>query len=271
MKKDNNARIKLIVVDLDGTLLSNHKQIDPGMRDVVHALKERHIQVTFASGRNVHIITPFFEEMPIEVPYIANNGANIFLKEHCIYEECMEMEELIIAFRFLKEKGISYIAYTRDAVYIEKETAPMQFFLDRLRGKTQICREPDVREIAAHKIFKVVVLPEEHAVMAQLMEQMNTTCTHLQCVRSEDAIYTMTHIEATKGKALERVLALLSIKAEEVMVFGDNFNDLSMFAVAGTSIAMENGQDEVKKQADFITKSNEECGVSSFLRSYFNL
>ena len=108
-------------------------------------------------------------------------------------------------------------------------------------------------------------------IMKDIMDQINEYCINLQCVRSEDSIYTITHVNAVKGKTLEYLINLLGIKKEEVMVFGDNFNDMTMFEIAGISVAMENSQNEVKEKADYQAGSNNHNGVSAFLKKIYRI
>ncbi len=120
-------------------------------------------------------------------------------------------------------------------------------------------------------IFKVVMVNEDTEGMKDIMDQINEYCINLQCVRSEDSIYTITHVNAVKGKTLEYLINLLGIKKEEVMVFGDNFNDMTMFEIAGISVAMENSQNEVKEKADYQAGSNNHNGVSAFLKKIYRI
>jgi hydroxymethylpyrimidine pyrophosphatase-like HAD family hydrolase len=112
---------------------------------------------------------------------------------------------------------------------------------------------------------------EDTEGMKDIMDQINEYCINLQCVRSEDSIYTITHVNAVKGKTLEYLINLLGIKKEEVMVFGDNFNDMTMFEIAGISVAMENSQNEVKEKADYQAGSNNHNGVSAFLKKIYRI
>lgn len=83
--------IKLIVADLDGTLLHDDKSLD---RNIKSVLIEKNIPLTFVSGRNVHIIQDYIKELNISLPYITNNGANMFLGDTCIYECPIDSSEL---------------------------------------------------------------------------------------------------------------------------------------------------------------------------------
>ena len=106
------ADLRLIVADLDGTLLDDEKQLDAGIVDVIKELEKRDIMFTLASGRNIHIMQPYLKELSLQLPFIANNGANMFQGDACIYEKSMESEELAFAFQQLQQQDIPCIAYT---------------------------------------------------------------------------------------------------------------------------------------------------------------
>ncbi|MEG2506352.1 MAG: HAD family hydrolase [Longicatena sp.] len=262
------SNIKLIVADMDGTLLDDKKQIDNEMIPLLKQLKERNILLTLASGRNIHIMKSFVEELSIELPIITNNGATLYLNNKCIYEKSMHIDELTYALNLLTNKDIPYIAYAKEGVYILEEDDRFQFFLSRLRGKTDIYKASKLSDITFHSIFKVVVIHEDTAYMSDVMNAINAHCTNLHIVRSEGSIYTLTHILATKGETLKRILDMYNIGANEVLAFGDNYNDISLFKCARISVAMSNAEEEVKKEATFITKTNNEHGVSIFIKNY---
>ncbi|MEG1475150.1 MAG: HAD hydrolase family protein, partial [Longicatena sp.] len=123
-------------------------------------------------------------------------------------------------------------------------------------------------DITFHSIFKVVVIHEDTTYMSEIMDAINTHCMNLHIVRSEGSIYTLTHILATKGETLKRILDMYNISTNQVLAFGDNYNDISLFQCACISVAMNNAEEEVKKEATFITKSNNEHGVSIFIKKY---
>ena len=229
------ADIRLVVADLDGTLLDDEKQLDAGIVDVIKELAKREIMFTLASGRNIHIMKPYLKELSLQLPFIANNGANMF-------------------------QG--------DAFTTSLQDARLQFFLNRLRGKTRMKQAVDDRDMLGHAIFKVVMVAKDANVMEPVLHTINAHCESLHAVRSEDDVYTITHVDATKGKTLVRLMELLHVQPKQTMVFGDNFNDATMFSTAGISVCMENGQSEVKEMADYIAKANTEQGVSRFLKEY---
>lgn len=266
--KNKLAGIRLLVSDMDGTLLDDGKRLDSGIKEVIKALRTRDIQFTLASGRNIHIMKDYMDDLQIKLPCITNNGANIFQNNTCIYEYNMLNIELQYAFAKLQKLSIPFIAYANEAVYTNTIASETEGFLHRLRDKTRIIVEQNYDSILQNSIFKVVFISDDIEVMNYLLHDINENCEKLHCVRSEDEIYTITHIDATKGKTLKKILAMLHLQPEQVLVFGDNFNDISMFEIAGVSVAMKNSQKEVMQKADFITSSNNENGVSEFIKEH---
>ena len=179
------ADIRLVVADLDGTLLDDEKQLDAGIVDVIRELEKRNIMFTLASGRNVHIMKPYLKELSLQLPFIANNGAHMFQGNTCIYEKSMESEELVFAFMQLQQQDIPCIAYTNDVVFTTSlQDARLQFFLNRLRGKTMMKQIVDYREMLEQAIFKVVMVAKNANVMEPVLHTINAHCESLHAVRS---------------------------------------------------------------------------------------
>lgn len=251
-------RIKLIVADLDGTLLHDDKTLDPKIKQV---LQEKQIGLTFVSGRNVHIIQEYLEELNITLPYITNNGANIFLKNKCIYECSIDAQELEYCLTMLQAKKVAYLAYTNERIYCFGDQPGLEKFKKRLIGKCEIIDDFDLSDLLQTPIFKVVMIHED---MEQVQEILNSHCRQTVCMRSEGNIFTLTNVNSTKGKTLLKLLEYLKIRPDEVLAFGDNYNDIPMFEVVD-GVAVENAQEGLKKVAKYHTKSNEENGVSYFI------
>lgn len=260
--------IKLIVVDLDGTLLDSHKQIDSHMELLMPKLKEKGIAFTFCSGRNMHIVQDYIKQLSIDIPYICNNGANMYQEKTCIYECSMESNDARYAFCQLKERNIPFIAYTDEAVYPIGTHPQLTKFQERLKGKSNIVENCDIETIIKYPIFKTVIIQDDQFGIREVVNDINTYCRKAHCVRSEGDIYTLTHLDATKGNTLVKLMEILHMKQHQVLVFGDNYNDVSMFQVAGCSVAMKNASDEIQRKADYLSKGNDEHGVSWFINEY---
>ena len=134
--------------------------------------------------------------------------------------------------------------------------------------KSDIIETKTIHEIIEHSIFKVVIIHDDESLMKQVMDEINNNCKEAHCVRSEGDIYTLTHIDASKGNTLKKLMELMKVSSDQVLVFGDNYNDTSMFDVVKYSVAMGNSTKEIQDKATHVTKSNEEQGVSWFIKNY---
>ena len=260
--------IKLIVADLDGTLLDENKQIDSDMPSLLPAMREQGIAFTFGSGRNMHIMQDYVSQLQVDIPYITNNGANMFEGRRCIYECSMSSSDLLLALTLLKQRGIPFLAYSNFAVYPVGSHPGLTKFMERLKGKSDIIETKTIHEIIEHSIFKVVIIHDDENLMREVMGEINDNCKEAHCVRSEGDIYTLTHIDASKGNTLKKLIELMDVNSDQVLVFGDNYNDTSMFDVVKYSVAMGNSSKEIQDKATHVTKSNEEQGVSWFIKNY---
>lgn len=260
--------IKLVLCDLDGTLLDEDKCLDSNVKEIKKQLEDRGILFSLVSGRNVHIMKDIVKELDIRLPYVTNNGGNIFVGERCICEYGMIREDLLIVFGLLDEAGIPYLAYTNEAIYPRGEHVLLKQFMQRLIGKVDIVNQIEDESLASQSIFKIVIVHEDEGIMSKMMELINTRCKQAHCVRSEGDVYTLTHLEASKGNAVRKLLEMLDIDKEETVAFGDNYNDISMFEEVGYSIAMANASPSVQMCADAVTLSNQQNGVSYYLKEY---
>ena len=257
--------IQLILCDLDGTLLDDAKRADPYLKDILH---EKKIPLTFVSGRNYHIIQDLIKEYDISIPYITNNGANIFLRDQCIYEKSIVSDELIKALEILEAHDIPYLAYSNFKIFCKGSHPKLEFFKKRLEGTCEIVYDFHKDSLAQENIFKVVIIDTDTEFMKNIQNEIHLHCTHTHCVQSEGYVYTLSHREVSKGAAVTWLLQYLGLDSRKVIAFGDNYNDISMFNVAGISVAVDNALEDIKKQADYVTKSNQEYGVSWFIKNF---
>lgn len=239
--------IKLIVADLDGTLLHDDKSLD---RNIKSVLIEKNIPLTFVSGRNVHIIQDYIKELNISLPYITNNGANMFLGDTCIYECPIDSSELKTCLKILVANKVAFLAYTNQIIYSVGYQEGLDTFKNRLIGKCKIVENANIEDIVSESIFKVVMI---HPNMEKIKNQLNSVCDKTLCMQSEGIIYTLTNKDSTKGKTLLKLLKYLDMEPSSVLAFGDNYNDISMFEVAD-GVAVENAQESLKKSRKVFNK-----------------
>lgn len=257
---------KLVICDMDGTLLNDEKELSSEVSWIKEKLRSKGIDFTIASGRNIHILENYIQQIKIEVPVICNNGANIFYHNKCLHQQDINMDDLESATKVLEENNIGYIAYANDEVFVRK-TSQLIPFIKRLEGKVDITYATTFTR-PNKKILKLVCIDEDDNKMKKIQKELEFICKESILLKSEGSIYTFSNRLATKGEAIRILCDYLDIKEKQVLVFGDNYNDISMFEVAGYGIAVANAESALKEVADAYCASNQENGVIEYLKQY---
>lgn len=257
--------IKLIVSDMDGTLVNDEKKIDETIYEILPALKEMGTKFVVASGRQYPSLCNDFREHVKDVVICSENGAFIMDNGKELYAKCMTKEQvkmsLDAAFAVEGMEPIccaKHVTYTRDA--------GMKEFLESPKFNYKMAMAEDLYNIDDDiiKISMIVINGEDTVAMfrkvrAVLDESMNLVTSGEGCM--DTGIYGV-----NKGTAVEALQEMWGISPEETMVFGDQYNDVEMFDRAHYSFAMEGAVEGVKKKARFIAGSNNEGGVVKAIR-----
>ncbi|WP_050615348.1 Cof-type HAD-IIB family hydrolase [Bacillus testis] len=280
--------MKLVAIDFDGTLLSADGTISEKNREAIIDCQRAGIVVAICSGRSLHDTKELLKRAGLDCPVITGNGALAFHGEELIQKLIMSESVLMELLPWLDERGYYYELYTNQGVYVLNSGKDM---LDREIGTVSddpsfsaswAENERDIQfkqygiqfmdtykelQIAELDIYKIFVL-SFHRDKLQLLRDRLKDRKDLSVTTSGWTKVEIAHEKANKGSGLASLAAYLHIPLEETVAIGDNFNDVPMFEVAGMSIAMENGDPEVKKQVDYITRSNNEDGVAFALYKY---
>lgn len=262
--------LKLIAIDLDGTLLnSDHMTMQPENRQAIERAINKGIHVVPTTGRTLYDIPEFIRKLPGIKYIITSNGAEVRDTEtgDMLFSSHVPLD---IAFEVLaaaEEKLVYTEVYTGGRAFVQKnlrsekiEKSPM-FALFRLLNKRNeedsladfIKRNPDPVE-------KIELLTESSSVSQTITEQLQklpvaVTTSGMNSVE-------ITNLSTDKALGLEKLCGLLGVKPEEVMAIGDSMNDKEMLDWAGIPVAVENADEQLKEAAEFVTLSNEECGVA---------
>lgn len=255
------TNIKLLVSDLDGTLLHDDKSLDS---QIIEQLQQKNVLFTLASGRNYFVTKDFVKKLNIKIPYIVNNGANIYLENECIYTCEIDENDLKIYLECFEKYQIPFLAHSINEAYFYLNDTRIDTLKNRLIGKCPIVEVKECNELLDKKILKIVMFDSD---MEVLSKQISDETKNTKCMRTENNMYTVNNVNVDKGEALVYLLKYLQIPSSDVLVFGDNFNDEPMFDVCA-GVAVENAQDSLKLKAKYLTESNENDGVSAFIDKY---
>lgn len=270
--------IRMIGLDLDGTLLDSQKNFTDYTKQVIARAIEQGVVVLPATGRPITGIPREVIEFPgIRYALTANGGRVVDMKENRILaEELIAYEDAAILLDLFQEYDVLLEIYYNGVGYADERKlknirhympdAPMAAYLSSTRRAVE-----DVYALF-HK--KKLPIDKVQAIFANLEERDPAMQkAHEAAPRLSLTGALFNNIEANapgvnKGKALVNLGASLGIAREEIMAFGDGFNDVEMLQEAGFGVAMGNGVEEAKKAADYITCSNDEDGVAKAIEKY---
>lgn len=259
--------IKLIATDIDGTLLEEGTDtLNEEIYNLVLELKKKGAVFAAASGRQYASIYRLFEPVANEMIFVAENGAYIVCRGQDIREIGMDrkmVEKLIGEIRSVPgcEIGLS----CKGCMYIESSNPD---FYDLLANgyHNEVEVVEDLLEIQ-DPVIKVAVYKESGA--AGMFEQFADQWKDVfRVLISGEKWIDFTEYAADKGNAIEHIQKTLHFTEDETMVFGDNDNDIGMFAHAKYSYAIGNAKESVKEAARFIADTNANQGVLKVLKNY---
>jgi Cof subfamily protein (haloacid dehalogenase superfamily) len=273
---------KLIVTDLDGTLLDNHSELRSEYAKEIRRLLQDGVKLTIASGRAFNSIRPFAEKLDVNMPVICELGAFIIdpITEKKIFEKTIPHEVVSKTLNFLKKSKYLFNVYlSRGNEYKCFKSLDAPFFLDR---KPVAKMDDDLMNIF-NTIFRNI--DDYDGGTIEGIRKISIRCYESQLDDLKSKISEILSDEATvkqsdtncldisppgvsKGTGLSYILNLCGISPDDVMAIGDNETDTTMFKVAKHSVAVANGDDSTKQAAKFVTLSNEENGVLYAIKKF---
>ncbi|GAA0374428.1 Cof-type HAD-IIB family hydrolase [Bacillus horti] len=261
-----NKSIKLIALDVDGTLLNDEHQVMPKTAEMIQKAQQSGVRVVLATGRGPRSCTHLVEALALKGPIIAHNGAVIY-DPHTL-EVSLEIGysalELLPIIQYCRAKKIQFDLSTAFDMYIEGKTKEAEDLYVLFNVHPEIVSDSSQLK---DQIVKCTLFgtPQQ---LDQALSDLQKLFPEWSILRSGDIFIDIIHPKATKGFGLIQVMQELDIQEEEVMAFGNYFNDIEMLKAAGIGVAMENSPDEVKSIADYVTGTNNEEGIAEFLQKY---
>ena len=270
-----NHPIRLIISDIDGTILDDQHQVDPKLKDRIPLLSQRKIPFVLASARSPLGMDPIARDLGLgDNPLACYNGALVIKGDPQAYETMIEhpldKEEIRTFLELVKAEfpsvsinlysGKDWIANRLDK-WVQIEAA--------ITGEQPMIQNVLVPVLNAQMSVHKLLLIDEAPVIQKLHDYLQTldflkTAFYL----SKDNYMEVTAKHVSKEQALYEIAQHYQVSLEQVMTIGDNFNDLPMLRLAGLGVAMDNAPEAVKTEAKAVTKSNNEHGVAEAVEKY---
>jgi Cof subfamily protein (haloacid dehalogenase superfamily) len=282
--------IKLLALDLDGTLLDSRGQIPDFNRDAIRAAEDRGVLVTIATGRRYRDARPVGLELELNAPLITHNGALLKYADSLetvavsLLHPDTSAEILRVGKAFGGDALLSADPDGKGTLYYDRvsdDNFPLQKYLnwsESLHGNdahNAVSHVDDLNSVLGDTQVIHISFSgrcERMAEMADFLEdELGETVTLLSTVYPvrDFTLIDILPPDASKGIGLEKLAALNGLTAEHVMAMGDNFNDLEMLEFAGTPVIMGNADPSLLERAEFYTTvSNDESGVAAAIERF---
>lgn len=268
--------IKLLAIDMDGTLLNEEKHIDTPQREAVQKAIEAGIKVVLCTGRPLFGVLPVYGELELEKYnldeyVILNNGCSLRKTTNWELLDNKEItrEDVIYLDKLRKGYNLDLTVSNDDDYFVVGDKANKYTIED---GKlVYVDIKPISLEEATsgkHTFFKSMYLGEEEEIQRFKNDNENLLKDKYDAVLSQIHIFEMLPFGTNKAAALKELAEKLGIKREEIMTIGDGNNDVEMLEFAGIGIAMGNGTESAKKAANYVTDTNENHGVAKAIEKY---
>lgn len=255
-------RVQLVVSDVDGTLLDDNKELTPGAPGAVQRLYRAGIRFTIASARPPRMVRDLVSKLQVREPFACFNGALYMDPNEVVLQELrMAPEAAQPVADFIVRHGFDLWVWTDTDWYVSNPTGPhVAHHEDQMGRKATLL---PTRNVSQFKVLKLVGVSENHEALAQAEAELKEPgSSSISATRSSPYYLDVTDARANKGEVIVNLSKMLGIPAERIATIGDMNTDTLMFCKSGISIAMGNATDDVKAQAKYVTKSNEENGFA---------
>lgn len=267
--------IKLLVLDIDGTIAGESNQISQTVKLAIQSAQARGVQVALATGRMYRSALRFHQEIGSTLPLLAYQGAWIqdpaTQKMHRHWAVAKQTAVQLLDYFEQPELRslLSVHFYINDQLYVRELSSETQIYAER--SGVEAIAVGDLRQALTAEPTKVLALSDDTDVIDGLLSHLRQQYTpaELYLTTSVATFFEATNPLVNKGTGV-RYLAeeLLGISAANVMTIGDNFNDLEMLQYAGVGIAMGNAPDAVKAVAHWVGPTVEEDGAAAAIEKF---
>ena len=262
-------RIRLVAIDLDGTLLNSAKLISDQTIEALQCLPERGVRVVIASARPPRSVRHIYQMLRLDTLQINYNGALVWdePKRAPVFHQPMDCA--------LVRRMIDRVRTEAPQVLVTCEIMD-RWYTDRVdqtyTTETGRLFKPDViapiDSFCVEPITKLLFLCDPQ-VISRIEPMLKSAFTaDVTVLRTDEHLVQVMHKRASKSRSLKRVARHYGVGDREIMAIGDAPNDVGMLQMAGVAVAMDNAHPLVKQVAHWIAPSNDDHGVHAALMRY---
>lgn len=275
-KMKNN--FKAVMIDLDGTLLTDDKKITDFSYQILQNLYNKGIKIIIATGRGLSRAKQLTEKLDFDKIILANNGAIIHSSSNIAMDEDLMLDSNVVdkLSALSKEYGIRpYFFVENKCSLLIQDEDDKKYYVDSVGDESEIMTISE-RNLPINDCVSMIMISAKNNIlkMVDIIKNNPHVTYHIHTKYFPQNIR-MLEVQNVNTDKYKRAIALLEhfgIKNDEVVAIGDAHNDLEMVVNSGLGVAMKNSDDILKQQADIITQyTNEEDGLAKFLEELFEL
>lgn len=265
--------IKLVTIDIDGTLLNEKRQITPEVNEAIQKAKAAGVYIVLCTGRPLPGVQAELSELELttESDYVITYNGSLIQNVHT--------GEVIARYGLTLADYIEIEMQARiHGSHVHAINSEMIYTPNRNIGKYTVHEATLVQMPLAYRtpeemtedmaLIKMMMIDEPDILNRVISELPDSFKEKYTTVKSTDFYYEILNKNASKGNALRTLADHLGIAYEDTMAIGDNENDLSMIEAAGLGVAVGNATDRVKEVADVTVATNDENGVAQAINDY---
>lgn len=270
--------VKLIALDLDGTLLNSNKELTPGNRAALDRAAAAGIEIVPTTGRFFGGMPEFIRALPYLHHAVTINGAQVIdlRRDEVVYRAEIPPERAVELMRALDGLPLIYDCYVGNWGWMNREMwencgdyVPNEHYFRMVRE----LRTPvdDLKRYLIERgegVQKVQLFTKDEALRQRLLKGLGKRFEGLAVSTSVPNNIEINHADANKGAAVLKLAEYLGLERSQTVAFGDGLNDLSMIEAAGMGIVMENGDVRVKAVADHIVPDCDADGVAAGIEQW---
>ena len=263
--------IKLVVTDIDDTLVNSRNEISEKNREVIEKCKEQDIKVILASGRPDFGMMKIVEDLKLDSYdnyLLSYNGARIAnLKTgEVVYEKFLSPERIKFLIDIALENDCDILTYQNGDVLTNRDNEYARVEVGLVGAKLIIAE--NMKEHIKEGAAKVIILKHPDEAQAVKEKLQNELGDEYEVATSKPFFIEVNDKGISKGDSLDALCKKLGLTKDNVMALGDGLNDLSMIEFAGMGVAVDNANPVLKEAADFISKSNDEDGFAYAIEKF---
>lgn len=254
---------KIIALDLDDTLLNDDKKVSDFTKETLLECEKRGIHVVLASGRPNPGVLAVSNMLGLTDNYMLSyNGGQIFKKDEVVFSMDITQTQLDLLYKIAVENNTCLLTYTKEEILCYNKNEYAQIESD-LVGMP--IREVSDFTTLTNGSYPKGLMPDHPDKVAVLLEKYRNL-EGMNVVMSKPFFLEFVTTGVDKGKSLLRLGAIVNASPDEIIAFGDSYNDVTMLEVAGTSVAVGNAVEDIKKICNHIADTNNNDGVAKYIK-----